>query len=265
MPPSANTDSAEHIMPGPLWPQPTVKGQLPPLALAEDDSGWDANLLGHFYKGRVRDPERRHSGWAAVEKKWEQRHGQEAKQTEDRESKAPSRESAEIMSQLHPGLSLPPPRLEADFRMKVVLSSNVATLAVGDGFKKWKTFTEGVWSGNIGTGSVVDGGQDSFDMSFGNSHGTQIESKFKLRTNDEPPAIIECKAHGVRTGSEAVMHALEDDEQSRAIDPRQYRHRIVISMRTNDPRYAEKVNFEIWVGTCLWRGSELIYDAYKVR
>jgi hypothetical protein len=59
------------------------------------------------------------------------------------------------MSQLHPGLSLPPPRLEADFRMKVVLSSNVATLAVGDGFKKWTTFTEGVWSGNIGTGSVV--------------------------------------------------------------------------------------------------------------
>lgn len=56
------------------------------------------------------------------------------------------------------------------------------------------------------------------------------------------------------------MHALEDDEQSRAIDPRQYRHRIVISMRTTDPRYAEKVNFEMWVGTCLWRGSELIYE-----
>jgi hypothetical protein len=62
MPPSADTDSAEHVMPGSLWPQPTVKGQLPPLTMPEDDSGWDANLLGHFYKGRVRDPERRHSG-----------------------------------------------------------------------------------------------------------------------------------------------------------------------------------------------------------
>ncbi|ETS84396.1 hypothetical protein PFICI_02421 [Pestalotiopsis fici W106-1] len=265
MPPSAAADSPEHVMPGSLWPRETVKGQLPPLVpatLPEDDSGWDANLLGSFYQGRVREPERRHSGWAAVEKKWEQRQVQEAKQTDERPL---SKESAEIMSQLHPGLSLPPPRLEADFRMKVVLSSNVATLAVGDGFKKLTTFTEGVWSGNVGTGSVVDGGQDSVDMSFGNSYGTQVEAKFKLKTNDEPPAIIECKARGVRTGSEAVMNALEHEEQALAIDPRQYRHRMVINMRTNDPRYADKVNFEIWVGTCLWRGSELIYDAYKIR
>lgn len=74
---------------------------------------------------------------------------------------------------------------------------------------------------------------------------------------------IECKARAVRTGSEAVMHALDDQDQGRSIDPRQYRHRIVINMRTNDPRYAEKVNFEIWVGTCLWRGSELIYEYVK--
>lgn len=72
-------------------------------------------------------------------------------------ARPPSKEFVEIMSQLHPGLSLPPPRLEADFRMKVVLSSNVATMAIGGESRKLTTFTEGVWSGNIGTGIVVVG------------------------------------------------------------------------------------------------------------
>lgn len=59
------------------------------------------------------------------------------------------------MSKLHPALSLPPPQLESDFRMKVMLSSNVATMAVVEGAKNWTTFTEGVWSGSLGTGTVV--------------------------------------------------------------------------------------------------------------
>ncbi|KAH8193498.1 hypothetical protein TruAng_012336 [Truncatella angustata] len=138
-------------------------------------------------------------------------------------------------------------------------------MAVGAGSKNWTTFTEGAWSGSLGTGSVVGGGQDSIDMEFGKSQGTQIESTFKLRTIDEPPAMIECKTRGFRTGPDDIMTALKDTAQSLAIDPRQYRHRVVITMKTNDPRYAEKVNFELWVGTCLWRGSEVIYDAYKIR
>lgn len=61
------------------------------------------------------------------------------------------------------------------------------------------------------------------------------------------------------------MNSLEDLTCAQSIDPRQYRHRAVITMSTNDPRYAERVNVELWVGTCLWRGSEFIYDAYKIR
>lgn len=67
----------------------------------------------------------------------------------------PSSEYIETMGKLHPALSLPPPQLEADFRMKVTLNSTVATVMVGDGAKNWTTFTEGVWSGSLGTGVVV--------------------------------------------------------------------------------------------------------------
>jgi hypothetical protein len=70
-------------------------------------------------------------------------------------SRPPSKEFMEIMSKLHPSLSLPPPLLEVDFRMRVVLNPNVATMAVGDDFKRWTTFTDGVWSGSTGTGCVV--------------------------------------------------------------------------------------------------------------
>jgi hypothetical protein len=71
---------------------------------------------------------------------------------------------------------------------------------------------------------------------------------------------IDCKARGFRAGFETIMKSLQDPTKAESIDPRQYRHRVMITMKTSDPRYAEKVNFELWVGTCLWRGSEVIYE-----
>ncbi|KAI0125313.1 hypothetical protein BJ170DRAFT_673576 [Xylariales sp. AK1849] len=164
------------------------------------------------------------------------------------------------MSRLHPSLSLPPPQLETDFRMAVILNPKVATVAVGDGFKDWTTFTEGVWSGSLGNGTVIGGGQDSTDIKIGNSLGTHFHSTYKLKTLDEPPALIECKARGFRTGPADIMQRLQDRTAAQTVDPRQYRHRILMTMSTSDSRYAEKVNFEMWVGTCLWRGSEVIYE-----
>lgn len=70
-------------------------------------------------------------------------------------ARPPSKEYMETMSKLHPNLSLPPPQLEVDFRMRVVLSTTVATMATESGSKDWTTFREGVWSGSLGTGSVV--------------------------------------------------------------------------------------------------------------
>ena len=52
-------------------------------------------------------------------------------------------------------MSLPAPELEPDFRMILELSDATATVAVGDSFKNYTTFTNGVWSGRIGSGTVI--------------------------------------------------------------------------------------------------------------
>ena len=57
----------------------------------------------------------------------------------------------------YPHLAVLVPGLESepDFRMRVKLNSQSASVAVNDGFKKWTTFTEGEWSGRLGCGVVV--------------------------------------------------------------------------------------------------------------
>ncbi|KAI1863092.1 hypothetical protein JX265_007472 [Neoarthrinium moseri] len=247
----------DSIVPGTFWPKPTVQAPHPPAtpAFPSEDSDWDSNFIGHAQYLKRFNVERRHSGWEAVERRWAQNHP--APTAQPQQIRALSAQTMEALSKLHPGLSLPPPVLEIDFRMRVVLNTNVATMAVGDGFKQWTTSTEGSWSGTIGHGTVIGGGQDSTNAELS---GTYIESAYKLKTNDDPPAIIECKTRGFRTGPPDVMKALEDPDKAQTVDPRQYRHRTVITMRTSDSRYAGKVNFEMWVGTGLWRGSEVIYE-----
>jgi hypothetical protein len=123
------------------------------------------------------------------------------------------------------------------------------------------------------------GGQDSLELEAGDARATQIESTFKLKTDDEPPALyvwpvllgtvflltnvwrsIECKSRGYRTGPAETMQILQDPAREGTVDPRTYRYRTLLTMKTSDERYAEKVNFEMWVGTCLRRGSEVIYE-----
>lgn len=55
----------------------------------------------------------------------------------------------------YPNLAIPALNLVSDFRMRVKLNSQSASMAVGDGFKKWTTFTEGEWSGQLGHGIVI--------------------------------------------------------------------------------------------------------------
>lgn len=71
---------------------------------------------------------------------------------------------------------------------------------------------------------------------------------------------IECKSRGFRTGPPELMQALQDPEKAESIDSRLIQYRVVLTMKTTDERYAEEVNFGLWVGSCLWRGSEVIYE-----
>ena len=64
-------------------------------------------------------------------------------------------QSVEGLGRLQPSLSLPAPGLELDFRMVLELSDATATVAAGDHFKRYTTFTDGVWLGGIGSGTVL--------------------------------------------------------------------------------------------------------------
>lgn len=55
----------------------------------------------------------------------------------------------------YPQMSIPQPQLDFDFRMKVVLNTQSASVAVNDGFKQWTTISGGMWSGHFGYGVVV--------------------------------------------------------------------------------------------------------------
>ncbi|KAK7984511.1 family F xylanase [Apiospora arundinis] len=247
-----------------------MQGELPPLMPAvppTEDADWDSSVVVHGDWMLV-PAERRHSGWDSVEQGWG------GSRSTTRQNPAPAQVQAEErnetdmtandLGKLQPNLSLPAPELEPDFRMILELSDASATVATGGNFKKYTTFTNGVWSGRLGSGTVIARDQEAMDMTIGSSLATQVESKYRLKTGDEPPAVIDCRTRGFLTAPAQIMEDLRDSDKSRTIDPRRYRYRVFITMRTADARYAAKVNTSMWVGTCLWGVAKVIYDAYRV-
>ncbi|KAI0878018.1 hypothetical protein GGS24DRAFT_49094 [Hypoxylon argillaceum] len=278
----------EHVLPGtiyrsmPLAPLPPLiplqglsEGGDPPAPAAVME--WDTTVVNHGISWPQIDNDRRHSGWEEVEKKWTRQ--QQQQQGPEPEQQQPPRQQAKVAQIIGgigsgppgkerkatalfpcPHVAIPVPSLEADFRMRVKFNAQSASMAVSDGFKKWTTFTEGEWSGQLGCGTVVGGGQDSQDLVYGKTLATQVEATHRLKTADEIPAFIECKTRGFRTGPPELMQALQDPERADAVDARLIQYRVTLSMKTTDKRYAEKVNFGLWVGSCLWKGSEVIYE-----
>ncbi|KAK8123053.1 hypothetical protein PG984_011723 [Apiospora sp. TS-2023a] len=265
------TSHPDHLLVGAMFGKQWVQGEVPPLLPAApptENENWDPSVVVHGDWMRV-PAERRHSGWNSVERQWGGGGGAVGVGSADRED-APAPESGnpgpsgDGFCKLQPTLSLPAPRLELDFRMVLELSDATATVAAGDHFKKYTTFTEGVWSGKLGSGIMIEGGQEAMDMTVDSAMATQVESKYRLRTADEPPAIIDCRTRGFLTAPAQIMDDLRDSEKSRTVDPRMYRYRVFITMRTADARYADRVNTGMWVGTCLWDVAKVVYDAYRV-
>ncbi|KAI0458155.1 hypothetical protein F5B21DRAFT_461552 [Xylaria acuta] len=288
---TVDSSRREHVIPGNIYGGVPRLPQLPPFVPLPDTSTdregqspaptaameWDTTIVSHGLSWPQVENDRRHSGWAEVEKRWTKQQQQQGTEREQQQTQKPvggvqpggsgppGKDTKAISPFPCPHIAIPVPGLEPDFRMRVKLNSKSASMAVGGGgHKKWTTFTEGEWSGQLGCGVVVSGGQDSQDLAHGNTLGTQIEATHRLKTNDEIPAYIECKTKGFRTGPPELMRALQDPEKSDSVDARLIQHRVTLSMKTADERYAEKVNFRLWVGSCLWRGSEVIYDVYKI-
>ncbi|KAK7962906.1 uncharacterized protein PG986_003731 [Apiospora aurea] len=98
------------------------------------------------------------------------------------------------------------------------------------------------------------------DLTFGSDMATQVESKYRLRTDDEPPANIDCRTRGFLTAPAQVMGDIRSSEKTQSVDPRKYCYRVFITMRTTDARYAANANTGMWVGTCLWDVAKVVYE-----
>ncbi|KAI0805034.1 hypothetical protein GGR55DRAFT_295007 [Xylaria sp. FL0064] len=48
------------------------------------------------------------------------------------------------------------------------------------------------------------------------------------------------------------------------VHPSMYSFRLVVTMETGDPRYSTTLNQGMWVGSGMRKGSEVVYDAYRV-
>lgn len=131
---------------------------LPPPPMSDDagDSDWDTSVVAREEMLNI-PLERRHSGWEAVEKKWIE------KQLPQRRPGGSKLSQSELAKDVraamehfaYPQMSIPTPHVEFDFRMKIVLNSQFASVSVNDGFKKLTTVAEGMFSGHFGHGVVV--------------------------------------------------------------------------------------------------------------
>jgi len=162
----------------------------------------------------------------------------------------------------HPSLSLPHPSLSHDFRMSVTLNPRISVGPTPLGHRNWISFTGGTWSGSWGSGIVLPGGQDSQLIIADGS--AKLETNYILQTHDSPPAHIVIKTHGWRTGPPEVLAQLADPELADKVDPNNYKFRLFIDMETGDERYRDRVNCGMWVGSGMRKGTEVVYDAYRL-
>lgn len=71
---------------------------------------------------------------------------------------------------------------------------------------------------------------------------------------------IEIRTRGFRTGPKEVLEALQDPARADGVDPASYGFRLFVQMETGDTRYVDKVNYGMWVGSGMRKGSQVIYE-----
>lgn len=105
---------------------------------------------------------------------------------------------------------------------------------------------------------IQPGGQDSQIIVANGS--ARIETHYLLSTHDSPPAYIVVKTEGWRTGPKEVLEALADPERADSVDPSAYSFRLFIRLETGDERYADAVNYGMWIGSGMRKDREVIYE-----
>ncbi|KAI5358456.1 hypothetical protein Slin14017_G107390 [Septoria linicola] len=161
-------------------------------------------------------------------------------------------------------MTLPVPKLDLDFRISVDLNPIIPVGEGPWGKRNWISFSGGQWSASWGHGMVEPGGQDS-QLVSPDTLQTYVSTNYLLRTADAKPAYITVQTTGWRTGSKEVLEKLFDPDQANAVKPSDYSFRLSIKLETGDERYRDIVNSGLWVGSGARRGSQVIYDAYRVQ
>ncbi|KAF1733137.1 hypothetical protein CRV24_007036 [Beauveria bassiana] len=161
-----------------------------------------------------------------------------------------------------PDLLFPMPALEFDFRIAVALNPELSR-SENRVHKEIITVTSGKWSGTFGNGRVLAGGYD-----LGQARGFRpiriVEGAFVLQTDEAAPAVFEMRTRGSLSGPCNVLDVLLSPRKAKDIDPRQYSFRMFCTVKAADKRYAELVNCGLWVASGVWKGDELIIDAFRV-
>ncbi|MCJ1310325.1 hypothetical protein MMC25_003988 [Agyrium rufum] len=156
---------------------------------------------------------------------------------------------------------IPRPTLQRDFQMCVQLNPNISIGPGVWGHRNWQGFISGHWNGRFGKGTVVPGGQDK--QLVAQDLSTHVDANFVLQTHDHPPAYIAVRAEGWRVGPREILEKLVDTARSDEVDPTSYSFRLYIHMETGDNRYLH-LNTGMWLGSAMRRGTEMIFDAYRV-
>ncbi len=68
------------------------------------------------------------------------------------------------------------------------------------------------------------------------------------------------RTRGCLCGEPELLVSLLEQTADEEVDPRQYLFRMFMTLHTADDRYAEDINFAMWIGSGMWKGPELIFE-----
>ncbi|SPO00228.1 uncharacterized protein DNG_03075 [Cephalotrichum gorgonifer] len=153
---------------------------------------------------------------------------------------------------------VPPPKLELEFRMSARLTGQVCRVRLrNEGVRDLSVVEGGEWVAGFGRGTVRSGGHDLQVSQPPERTRTRVDMAFELGTSDNPPAILEMRTRGFMSYDPG---SLERIVSGREEDLSRYAFRMVMTLRTEDARYSERVNLGLWLGCGVWKGEDLVLE-----
>ena len=156
---------------------------------------------------------------------------------------------------------IPIPEIKKEFHLSVDLNPKIQLGKGPWGERNWISFKAGSWNATWGNGTVEPGGQDAQLLT--ETKATFVDTRYLLHTSDNPPAHIMVRTEGWRTGPPDVLERLLDPIEGDKVDPSEYKFRLFIRLETGDKRYYW-INEGMWIGSGIRRGTQVIYDGYRL-